>query len=113
MASLSARLASGTHPQDTKERGSHPRPFTTLGKRDRAGFLFCVHSAAVKLNDRGERKDKDRKYAPVCAHFLLAGLEKRVEDGVHACCVARCARRTCMGKRAVWAERNDAVTSSE
>ena len=83
MASISAPLAFGTHPQDTKERGSYPRPFTTLGKRDRAGFLFCVYSAVVQLNDRGERKDKDQKYALVCAHFLLAGLEIHVEDGVH------------------------------
>ena len=53
----------------------------------------------IKNNEK-TRTGNALLYAPL---FFLAtdrGLEKGVKDGVHACCIARCASGTRMGKRA-------------
>ena len=63
----------------------------------------------------GIRKiDTDQKCAPVCVSFLLAadgGLKKGVQDGVHACCIARGASKSSVGKGA-WDERNAAINAA-
>jgi hypothetical protein len=54
---------------------------------------------------KNKAKPRTRNALLYASIFLLPtdrGLEKRIEDGVHACCIARvrCASGTCMRKRA-------------
>jgi hypothetical protein len=83
-------------------RGS---PFSTICSvvnRYCSGFVFCVRSDAVQINDwRGEQsKATNQKCVTLCVSFSPPyserDLEKRVDDEVYAFCIAG----TCIGRRA-------------
>ncbi|KAH9009283.1 hypothetical protein EDB85DRAFT_1903150 [Lactarius pseudohatsudake] len=95
----------GERLQGTEEWGNH-----LLNRSEvYAESLFCVRSAVVQVNDRRDEQSKDtnKKFTPICVSFsprhIQGGLKKSVEDGMHACYVARCAGRgsTIFGKRCV------------
>jgi hypothetical protein len=55
------------------------------------------------VGEKNKAKSRTRNallYASLLRLPTDSGLEKRIEDGVHECCIVRCASGTCMRKRA-------------